>query len=490
MKLTAKLVLVFLAGILLVQSLNAYLLTRRESQQFEQEMQQQAQYLADSMKEQLGDSSEQLPDKADLLASQMDRDHYGMTVRFVYLRNWPDERFQPHAPTDRLEIAYGEIYSFPRSNEDGERLLHVYSPVGELEGNPAGIELTGSFAVAEEHNRTILLQHLGVAAATLMCALGVALLGVKLVGNRLQKLIAKTNRIAEGDFSGPVQVKGNDELSQLGNSLNEMCDALAKSQEKIRFESIARVAAVEQLRHADRLNTVGRLASGVAHELGTPLNVVAGRAGLIASGRLTDDEVRHSAQTIKDETDRITGIIRQLLDFARRRAPQRSVADLIEVTRQTVDLLRPMADKRNVKITVDPPDHPLRARVDVGQIQQVVTNLTVNAMQAMPDGGEIRIELGTAPAAPSDDSSAAPQPCFSISVQDQGAGIAEQDLPHLFEPFFTTKDVGDGTGLGLSVSHGIAQDHGGWIDVKSTPGEGSRFTLYLPQEANQCSDES
>ena len=77
-----------------------------------------------------------------------------------------------------------------------------------------------------------------------------------------------------------------------------------------------------------------------------------------------------------------------------------------------------------------------------------------------------------------------------VSVQDQGHGVAGEHLPHLFEPFFTTKDVGEGTGLGLSVSYGIAQDHGGWIDVSSEPGQGSRFTLYLPQEANQCLDES
>jgi two-component system NtrC family sensor kinase len=490
MKLTAKLVLVFLAGILLIQSLNAYVLTRREGEQFEDEMRQHAQYLAESMKEQLGDSAEQTSERAGLLARQMDRDHRAMRVRFVYLQNWPNNELRPYAPTERLRITYGEIYSFPQNNEDGERVLRVYSPVGEMEGKPTGLELTGSFADADKQQRTILVQHVVVAAATLLCALGVSIFGVKLVGNRLTQLIQKTNRIAAGDFSDPVRVKGNDELSQLATALNGMCDALAKSQQKIRAESTARVAAVQQLRHADRLNTVGRLASGVAHELGTPLNVVAGRAGLIASGKLNDEEVRKSAHTIKDEADRITGIIRQLLDFARRGTPQRAVVDLRDITRQTVDLLGPMAEKRQVTISTDLGESPLRARVDVGQIQQVLTNLTVNAMQAMPEGGEIKVTLGTANAVSPNDSAAGPQTCFRLSVQDGGQGITEGDLPHLFEPFFTTKDVGEGTGLGLSVSYGIAQDHDGWIDVNSVPGQGSCFTVYLPQEANQCSDES
>lgn len=490
MKLTAKLVLIFLVGILIVQAVNAYWLTHRENKEFEDELRQQAQQLADAAKRQLSKSPQQAPEKAGELASQMNRDLQGRRVRFVYLKNWSDARFQPQAPIDRVELTYGEIYVYPRSTQKGENLLHVYSPVAEVNGKPTGLELTAPLSPIEDRNRSTIMQHVVVAAATLMCAFGVSLLGIKLVGNRLKKLIEKTNRIAAGDFSGPVRVKGNDELSQLGKALNGMCAALENSQEKVRAETQARVAAVEQLRHADRLNTVGRLASGVAHELGTPLNVVAGRAGLIASGRLNNDEVQTSAQTIKEETDRITGIIRQLLNFARRAEPQRTVADLREVTRQTTELLRPMADKRQVAISLQSPSIPLRARVDVGQIQQVITNLTVNAIQAMPDGGKISVELGTDEAVSPEEPATGRQPCFKISVQDQGQGIAENDLPHLFEPFFTTKDVGEGTGLGLSVSYGIAQDHGGWIDVQSVAGQGSRFTLYLPQEMNQCSDES
>jgi two-component system, NtrC family, sensor kinase len=123
-------------------------------------------------------------------------------------------------------------------------------------------------------------------------------------------------------------------LSQLATALNQMCRQLDDQQQRIRSETAERLAAMEQLRHADRLKTVGRLAAGIAHEMGTPLNVVSGRAGLIASGKLSDEEIQQSALTIKAEADRITGIIRQLLDFARRRSPQRNQIDLRDVARK------------------------------------------------------------------------------------------------------------------------------------------------------------
>ncbi len=218
----------------------------------------------------------------------------------------------------------------------------------------------------------------------------------------------------------------------------------------------------------------------MAHELGTPLNVVSGRAELIASGRLDESQVRESAAAIKSETDRMAAIIRQLLDFARRRSPQRNNVDLRDVAARSLELLRPLAGRRSVELSLVK-NGPVTAHVDAGQIQQVLTNLVVNAIQASPDGGKVTVALDTRTAQPpEDDASAGTYHC--IAVQDEGAGISEEDMPHLFEPFFTTKETGEGTGLGLSVSYGIVQDHGGWIDVESQPSAGSRFTVYLPRD--------
>jgi signal transduction histidine kinase len=238
---------------------------------------------------------------------------------------------------------------------------------------------------------------------------------------------------------------------------------------------------MEQLRHADRLKTVGRLASGIAHELGTPLNVVSGRAELIASGKLVGNEITGSAAAIKAEAEKMTGIIRQLLDFARANSPHKAPADLWQVVSQTVGLLRALAEKRKARLCFVPGSDPAVAEVDAAQIQQVLTNLIVNAIQAMPEGGEVNIHVRRQAARDPGSREDRQEAYFAIEVRDQGVGIAAENIQHLFEPFFTTKGVGEGTGLGLSIAYGIVQEHGGWIDVTSRPDEGSCFTVFLPE---------
>ena len=260
-----------------------------------------------------------------------------------------------------------------------------------------------------------------------------------------------------------------------------MCKRLAESQGKIREETAARIAAMEQLRHADRLKTVGRLASGIAHELGTPLNVVSGRASLIVSGKLPPGEIEQSAAAIKTEADKMTRIIRQLLDFGRSSTPHKVAVDLRQVVSQTVDLLHTLAEKHDVHMKFAPGSDPAIAEVDVGQIQQVLTNLMVNAVQAMPEGGTLDVAIRRQTASPPEKGGNGQSAYYGIEIRDQGVGIAEENMQQLFEPFFTTKAVGDGTGLGLSIAYGIVQEHGGWIDVTSRPGQGSCFTVFLPE---------
>ena len=173
-------------------------------------------------------------------------------------------------------------------------------------------------------HRTALL----IGGMVVISGLLAAWLGVRLIGQPLRRLIDKTRRVATGDLAGPVHLQSHDELAELSESLNQMCAQLAESQSMIQQESAARIAAIEQLRHTDRLKTVGRLAAGIAHELGTPLNVVSGRAGLIVSGKLAADEIGPSAAAIKTEVDKMTKIIRQLLDFARVNTPRRVPVDL------------------------------------------------------------------------------------------------------------------------------------------------------------------
>ena len=245
-------------------------------------------------------------------------------------------------------------------------------------------------------------------------------------------------------------------------------------------EQEERRIAVEQLRHADRLNVIGKLAAGVAHELGTPLNVVAGHAELLSSARRTPASIDASAHTILAQTERMTGIIRHLLDFGRRGGAARTRVNLADLTAGVAKMLETTAAKTGCTLMLAPSSVPVLVDANSSEVEQVLTNLVMNAIQAMPAGGVVRLETAIEPGSGTNRSGGS---LGRVSISDQGSGIAESNLARVFDPFFTTKGVGEGTGLGLSVSYGIVTDHGGRIDVESTPGRGACFSVLLPLTA-------
>jgi signal transduction histidine kinase len=403
-----------------------------------------------------------------------------MTIRWIALD--ADQHAAAVAmPMERLRIAdRGKIVATTSRDPFGHASRLMYYPVDVEDQRTGCLEFSAPMESVDHYTRGTVYQTVAFATAVLICGLIVTLFGVRTVGRPLQQLIAQTEKIGKGDFSGRLTLHTHDELSQLAVALNHMSGQLEEQQTKIGAESTARIAAVEQLRHADRLRTVGRLASGVAHELGTPLNVVSGHAELIVSGRLEEPQCRESAEAIKSEADRMADIIRQLLDFARRRSPHRAAIDLHKVAAQSVELLQPMARKRQIALELEDVATPPVTQVDAVQIQQVLTNLVVNAIQAIAGAGTVTISVRETEKTPPEAPESGPVPYYAISVEDDGLGINEEDMAHLFEPFYTTKQTGEGTGLGLSVSYGIVQDHGGWIDAESQSGKGSCFTVYLP----------
>ncbi|MFW6171416.1 MAG: sensor histidine kinase, partial [Planctomycetota bacterium] len=292
------------------------------------------------------------------------------------------------------------------------------------------------------------------------------------------------NRIGEGNLSEQVALRSRDELSALAEGLNDMCARLSAAREREHAETQKRISAMEQMRHMDRLTTIGRLASGIAHELGTPLNVIGGRAGMISDDAipLGCPEIQTNAHTIKSQADRMTQIIRHLLDFARQRPPKRIEVNGEEVVRHAVELVSCLGYTAKVQVQSRDDSASLVARMDPVQMQQVMTNLIENALQAVLEARVVLVTIESTTITPPADVGGAPGRFLRIAVQDDGAGIAEEDLPNVFDPFFTTKDVGQGTGLGLSITYGIVREHGGWIDVESKLGVGSRFTVYVPQE--------
>ncbi len=375
-------------------------------------------------------------------------------------------------------IAPGEsITRIVATGAGGQRFTYV--PIS-VAGTPEGtLELSEPLATEEKAAHRIVVDTVTTTLAlALVSGMLSVVLGFWFVGRPVGALSRKARRIGAGDFAAPLDLPQKDELGHLATEMNAMCKRLAEAADRIEHETAARIASVEQLRHADRLMTLGKLASGIAHELGTPLNVVTARAQMIASGEATAAEAGDYARVIVDASGRMTKIIRQLMAFARRKAADKVPRDVRRLASEVLELLRPLADKKDVRLELHSDEAEPTAVVDGAEIQQAMTNLVVNAMQAMPRGGVVDVSIEHESAQPPGSDHASPYLC--VSVRDHGDGIAPEHLPHIFEPFFTTKDVGEGTGLGLSVTHGIVEDHGGWIGVRSEAKEGTVFSIYLP----------
>lgn len=318
---------------------------------------------------------------------------------------------------------------------------------------------------------------IGLTVAALVSSVVILYGGYRMVALPLKKMLERVKEIGEGNLSCSLQVDRDDELGELSAAINAMCSQLSEKQKLIEEEASKKIAAQEQLRHADRLKTVGRLAAGLAHELGTPLNVVSGRADLIASGRLDQKGTRESALAIQTQTDRISKIVRQLLDFSRQGNSHKEIVDICALVRTCLDLLSTLADKGNVSLEMPACRNRPHVSGNPSQLQQVISNLVVNAIQASQDGDTVNLEV----VSDEDGEGVERRHFVRVVVRDRGVGIDVNELENIFDPFFTTKDTGEGTGLGLSISNNIVREHDGRIEVKSEQGVGTTFVVYLPR---------
>lgn len=308
----------------------------------------------------------------------------------------------------------------------------------------------------------------------------VVTLGAWLIGRPLDLVVAQAQRIGRGDLSLRLEETRRDEIGDLKRSLNVMTDQLEEARRLAEEATAARTEAHEQLRHMDRLRTVGTLASSLAHELGTPLNVVLIRGQSLGKGPLPPEEVASAAKTIIAQVEKMTRIVRQLLDFVRARPTERRRLSMAKVVEDSVALLGTLAKKQGVDCEVVVPNETVAVMGDDAQLEQAISNLVMNAVQAMPNGGKLTIKVRTADDLPMPQSTRSLD-AACVDVIDEGPGIEKDALERIFEPFYTTKPKGEGTGLGLAVAQGIAADHGGWISAESEAGKGSTFSLVLPR---------
>lgn len=440
----------------------------------------------------------------------------------------PASRRGPDKDKDKEEKTYPQPPSDPSREARLRRIEIAGQPYGEhieLNGRPVFAYM---FPIRGSQHRTVAVVDLirdhrdldvAMARATrdvILTLGGLALVLVILVGltvrqefsGPLLRLVGGIDEVSRGDYTGAILRERADEVGTLADRFNEMTRSLRTAREEILAGVDAKLQLEARLRHSDKLATIGQLAAGIAHEVGTPLNVIGGRARVMA--RRADDPtaVEKNAEIIATQAERITKIIQQLLDYARRKAPARGVVDLRRVCSTTLDFLehqiqirhvsatlhpfatqalpRPSPEKRADESGARPPSQPV-VMGDADQLQQVLLNLCLNAIQAMPEGGQLDLFVeGLVRKKPGLDRAPAGG-YVMLAIADTGIGIAEEHLDRIFEPFYSTKSVDNrgeegpvGSGLGLSVSAGIVKDHDGWIEIERQRPRGTVFRVFLP----------
>lgn len=318
----------------------------------------------------------------------------------------------------------------------------------------------------------------------LLLGLGAFILS-RIVVNPVNRLLAATERITGGVYGHRVALSGTSELARLAASFNEMSAALLQKQEEVSSHVTALEHANRELElareeavRAEKMASVGLLAAGTAHEIGSPLASIMGYAEILAAESAPDSPQAEYHRRILDGCERIDRIVRGLLEYARPRSPACEELDAGELAGRTVELLQHQGMFKQCRVEVHLSPSLPRIFLDPHQVQQILINLLINAHDAMPEGGTLRVSVEPATAGPG----------VRIEVADSGAGIPPHLLERIFDPFFTTKEPGRGTGLGLAISAGIARGFGGRITVRSRPGSGSCFTLRLPERGTGCRD--
>jgi two-component system NtrC family sensor kinase len=299
-------------------------------------------------------------------------------------------------------------------------------------------------------------------------------------------MVEATERIAGGDLRHRVAVESEDEFGHLAASFNRMTENLLAAQDNLaqwgrtlekRVEERTRELKEMQdaLVQSEKLASLGKMAAGVAHEINNPLTSILINTHLLLEKNPADPAARESLTLIADETARCAQIVRGLLEFSRMTPSRTAPASVNDIIDRTAQLLEKQALVRNIAIVKNlAPDLP-PLELDRNKIQQVFSNLMINACEAMPEGGTLTISSRAA----------ADGPGLEIEFADTGVGIPKENLGKLFDPFFSTKTLG--TGLGLAVSYGIIRRRGGTIEVRSDVGRGSIFTVKLPFQPEESS---
>jgi two-component system NtrC family sensor kinase len=320
-------------------------------------------------------------------------------------------------------------------------------------------------------------------ALLLVVSLILSIFTQRLVNRPINALLHHTQQVADGKLDTTIETTSSDELGELAVSFNRMTTSLKKAhneladwnrtlEERVIQRTLENQQMQAQLARSEKLSSLGQMAAGIAHEINNPMTGILLYANLIADDKQFSPTLKEDIKVVIRETERCAGIVKQLLDFSRETKPESHWSGLNTIIEAALSLLEQQLLFRNILIERNLDQNIPDIFVDPWQLEQVFINIILNAGQSMHEPGSIRITTGTT----------ADKRFAFAEIADSGCGIPKETLNRIFDPFFTTKEDG-GTGLGLSVSYGIINNHGGEINVASEVGVGTTISIKLPLSA-------
>lgn len=353
----------------------------------------------------------------------------------------------------------------------GRSVYSYFVPLTGAGGRVNGLlQVTRRASDIQEYLAQLRWQAFGLLAVAMTLITGLVLYGHHwAIGTHLNHLSDTMARVQGGDLSSRANMRGPREIASLAAALNTMLQSIVEARAEILERREAQSDLEQRLQHAQKLAAIGQLSAGVAHELGTPLSVIDGKAQRALRADDVPDQHKEVLESIRGEVRRMERIVRQLLDFGRRNMLEAREVRLDRLAQMAAAGVRETCEQAGVDLHLGGSRPAATVEVDPTLIERALVNLLRNAVDATP-GGQVRLAWKTT------------DNHIELVVEDDGPGIEAEIADRLFEPFFTTKSVGKGTGLGLAVVHGIIEEHDGHIEVEDSPLGGARFRLLLPAE--------
>jgi two-component system NtrC family sensor kinase len=358
--------------------------------------------------------------------------------------------------------------------------ITAYEPIEDIFGARVGMLYVGVLEAKYADVRWKALSvFILITMAGMVFAIALGYIIADKISRPVQHLTKASIQVSQGNLSPEIGPISNSEIGVLQKTFKQMLASIQERDQRQRAESETK------LLQSEKQASVGKLAGGVAHEINNPLTGIFTFTHMLLKRKDIPEEVRQDLETIAQETERVRKIVKGLLDFSRQTELDREPADVNRLIRFTMSLVENQALIKGVSLNFEPGEGLPTITLDRNQMQSVLLNIIINALDATDPGGSITVTSGIGVS-----TSKPGQNGVEILCTDTGCGIPPENLHKLFDPFFTTKDVGQGTGLGLSVSYGIVERHGGTIWVQSKVGKGSTFKVWLPIEEQKGEDEN